>query len=93
MRGLVFVFLCCLLLWLNACRNASVEDEPYAWDHAINFNWRFAKGDHPEAIEPGFDDSSWERVDLPHDWAISGPFDSLRADGKTGKLPWRGEGW
>ncbi|WP_414000328.1 beta-galactosidase GalB [Flavobacterium sp. W1B] len=37
-------------------------------------------------------DASWQKLDLPHDWAISGPF---RSDitGETGKLPWRGIGW
>ncbi|HUG12316.1 MAG TPA: hypothetical protein VMM36_14960, partial [Opitutaceae bacterium] len=25
-------------------------------------------------VQSGFDDSKWERVKLPHDWAIKGPF-------------------
>lgn len=25
-------------------------------------------------VQQGFDDSSWETVNLPHDWAIAGPF-------------------
>ena len=25
-------------------------------------------------VQSDFDDSSWERLDLPHDWAIKGPF-------------------
>lgn len=39
-----------------------------------------------------YDDAEWRLVDVPHDWAIEGPF---RADleGYTGKLPWRGIGW
>ncbi len=37
--------------------------------------WTFQKGSHPKAIEPAFDDSSWEKVTVPHDWAITGPFD------------------
>lgn len=32
--------------------------------------WRFFRGDAAGASEPGFDDSSWRRVDLPHDWSI-----------------------
>lgn len=49
--------------------------------------------EEPEAVQNvSFDDSCWKRLDLPHDWAIEGPF---RADleGFTGKLPWRGIGW
>lgn len=59
---------------------------------AINFGWRFAKGARPKAAEPGFDDSGWQKVDLPHDWAISGPFDP-DGDPDTAMLPWKGEGW
>ena len=61
---------------------------------AVNFNqgWRFAKGSQEGAEQPAFDDSAWQAVQLPHDWAISGPF-SPREDGYAGKLPWRGEGW
>jgi beta-galactosidase/beta-glucuronidase len=58
----------------------------------INFDWRFAKGDHASAKDSSFDDSSWSRVDLPHDWAISEPFDP-NGHADTAKLPWLGEGW
>ena len=36
--------------------------------------WRFTRGDVADAAQPAFDDSRWERVTIPHDWAISGPF-------------------
>lgn len=43
------------------------------------------------AARPGFDDSDWPEVDLPHDWAIDGPFDpDNHID--AGYLP-RGVGW
>ncbi len=38
-------------------------------------NWKFSKGDFPDAINAAFDDNSWETVSVPHDWAIYGPFD------------------
>ncbi|HEY0945165.1 MAG TPA: beta-galactosidase GalB [Opitutaceae bacterium] len=41
---------------------------------------------------PDFDDSSWRALDLPHDWAIEGPF-SQELPGETAKLPWQGVGW
>ena len=34
--------------------------------------WRFALGDQAGAERPAFDDRSWRRVDLPHDWSIEG---------------------
>ncbi len=60
-----------------------------------NFNrdWRFALGEQDEqAAQPTFDDSGWQAVQLPHDWAIAGPFNPS-GDGSSGKLPWRGVGW
>lgn len=65
-------------------------------------NWLFARfglmpdgtiQNEPANIEvSGFDDASWRNLNLPHDWAIEGPF---RVDlaGETGKLPYKGIGW
>ena len=59
---------------------------------SFNGDWKFAKGGQTGAEKPDFDDSAWEPVRLPHDWAISGPFNPSE-NGYAGKLPWRGEGW
>ncbi|MHC4167121.1 MAG: glycoside hydrolase family 2 TIM barrel-domain containing protein [Planctomycetota bacterium] len=60
----------------------------------LNFNreWRFAKGDMSGAARQDFDDSEWDAVRLPHDWAIAGPFNPAE-NGYAGKLPWKGVGW
>jgi beta-galactosidase len=42
--------------------------------------------------QPGFDDSQWRLLNLPHDWGIEGPFDQALPGG-TGKLPWSGVAW
>lgn len=56
------------------------------------------------------DSIHWEKVSIPHDWAISGPFDkkwdlqnvaivqngektATEKSGRSGALPWIGEGW
>ena len=56
------------------------------------------------------DSLHWQTVDIPHDWAISGPFDkkwdlqrvaiaqngekqATEKSGRSGALPWIGEGW
>jgi len=56
--------------------------------------WRFSRVDASEGafVATAFDDSAWERVEVPHDWAIAGPFDVASHDGATGRLPWRGVG-
>ena len=35
---------------------------------------------------PATDDSHWKLLNLPHDWAIEGPF-RTDLEGYTGKLP------
>jgi beta-galactosidase len=47
-------------------------------------------------VQPDFDHSAWERVDLPHDWAIAGPFmEGWEAEvgGGMGRLPSPGVAW
>ncbi len=44
-------------------------------------------------VRPGFDDSGWAKVNLPHDWAIAGPFIVDGPHGGMGRLPSWGIGW
>ena len=65
----------------------------------------FVKGSpaaRPSGTPPGnnlnftqatFDDSSWEALNLPHDWAIKGPFNAPGINGGMGRLPSNGVGW
>jgi len=48
---------------------------------SFNDGWAFSR-----------DKVEWRAVDVPHDWAIDGPFDP-EGDPNTGKLPWNGVGW
>jgi beta-galactosidase len=49
-------------------------------------------GDGVAYVQPGFDDSSWQQINLPHDWAIEGPF-THSGGGGMGRLPSAGIGW
>lgn len=60
------------------------------------------KYDHPSEAGPGanvqyvqsdFDDAAWDKVTLPHDWAITGTFDAPGIGGDQGRLPYNGVGW
>lgn len=47
-------------------------------------------------VQSSFDDSGWEQVDLPHDWAIKGPFMKgwdAEVGGGMGRLPSPGVAW
>lgn len=41
----------------------------------LDNHWKFQKGNPEHAFEMDFNDSAWETVSVPHDWAIYGPFD------------------
>lgn len=58
-----------LLLWsfLTAAGQRS--------EQLLDKGWKFTHDDHSEAMMRDYDDSQWEAVRIPHDWAISGPFD------------------
>jgi beta-galactosidase len=49
-------------------------------------------GDGVAYVQPDFDDSGWQRINLPHDWAIEGPFTHFGGGG-MGRLPSAGVGW
>ena len=36
--------------------------------------WKFTREDNPQSIQASYDDSRWQSVVVPHDWAIYGPF-------------------
>nr|WKN35435.1 beta-galactosidase GalB [Tunicatimonas sp. TK19036] len=47
-------------------------------------------------VQTDFDDSAWEQVELPHDWAIKGPFQEgweAKVGGGMGRLPSHGVAW
>ena len=60
----------------------------------MNFNseWKFFKADPGNAHLADLDDSHWRSLDLPHDWAIEGPF-TKNVSHRAGYLPFPGVGW
>lgn len=54
----------------------------------LDADWAFCQGELPGAERPGFDRSGWRRLDVPHDWSISGKFDQAApTTGAGGWLP------
>ncbi|MDE6136791.1 MAG: DUF4982 domain-containing protein [Muribaculaceae bacterium] len=74
---------------------AAVVSAFAADSRAVSFNadWRFHLGDVAGAQEPGFDDSSWRILSLPHDWAIEGDFSIDNPSGTGGGALPGGIGW
>jgi beta-galactosidase len=55
--------------------------------------WRFLKSDASGAENPSFDEASWRKLDVPHDWSIEGPFDEKNPPGGAGGFLPAGIGW
>ena len=55
--------------------------------------WLFLLGDEPEMAQPGYDDSRWRQLSLPHDWAIEGDFSATNPSGAGGGALPGGVGW
>src|ERR1700754_4902997 len=66
----LLAFVCVLMAFTTGSRMASAEPAPIAHvtlghsTASLNGPWQFHVGDDPRWSSPGFDDSSWETVDL-----------------------------
>ncbi|WP_299555894.1 glycoside hydrolase family 2 TIM barrel-domain containing protein [Seonamhaeicola sp.] len=63
-----------------------------AQNQNFNESWKFYNDKAEGAEKVSFDDSKWRNLDLPHDWAIEGPFD-VKYNARAGGLPFHGTGW
>lgn len=61
----------------------------------VNFDadWLFTLGDDSTMAAPSYNDSSWRRLALPHDWAIEGDFSVSNPSGASGGALPGGVGW
>ena len=50
--------------------DAAAAPEASSRDRNFDADWRFHRGDIPEAETPGFNDADWRVLDVPHDWSI-----------------------
>lgn len=62
---LLATFLCSLTLLAN-----------HRHTQTFKTGWKFTRTDNAAASQIDFDDSEWQSVNVPHDWAIYGPFDA-----------------
>jgi len=99
------IFTACLTIGLILCQSNTLraQDSPRTRE-SFNDGWKFtryfnasyeksAASKEPEDLQmPSVSDNEWLTVDLPHDWAIEGPFNDT-LENNTGLLPWKGIGW
>ena len=116
----VSIMIACTCLGMQAKVQDAAMTEQWSWwddqneqpsrEVLLLSGWRFHKGAASGAEASAYDDSRWQEVTIPHDWAISGPFDkdidkqvvaieqngekdATEKTGRSGALPWIGEGW
>lgn len=63
------------ILFLSGLLSVSVS----AREQILLEKWKFHFGEQADAVKKDYDDSLWEGVTVPHDWAIDKPFD-MRID-------------
>ncbi len=100
------------LLWLGMTIT-TITAVAQRTETVLRDGWKFSRGEGLDAVAPsqvGFNDKKWQTVQVPHDWAISGPFDkdidkqivaieqngekeATEKTGRSGSLPWIGQGW
>jgi beta-galactosidase len=94
-----------LMTLITICiSDALLAQESPRLRESFNQGWKFVKyfnasseavatDREPENLQlPAVNDNNWRSLDLPHDWAIEGPF-SDTLENNTGLLPWKGIGW
>ena len=62
-------------LFLSLCLLVSMNIYAQRHEQLLEHGWKFIRQDVAEAFAVDFDDSRWQSVTVPHDWAIYGPFD------------------
>ena len=97
----------CLMVSVFFCQASSGNRKKSAEiSRTVSFDdgWRFLKGNPPDTEKPGFDDSGWRTLDIPHDWSIEdlpgqngvdiiGPFDRSAIDKGSSGYMVGGIGW
>ena len=72
---------------------ASVTAVAQSRSTLFDFGWKFCEQDAKGAEAPSYDDSRWQRVDLPHDWDISHAPCAEAPTGNDGGYYPGGVGW
>ncbi len=87
--GRAMFFVCASMITLASCQQVTSPRQVIDF----NFGWKFHLGEDSLAYQPDYDDGTWRRLRLPHDWSIEGTFsDQHHTRPAGGALP-AGKGW
>jgi len=86
-KQIVLIFILFISSSLSYSQNSMERKQLFDYD------WKFFLGDISEAKANDFNDDSWRKLDLPHDWSIEGKVNSKNpTKGAGGYFP-AGIGW
>lgn len=60
------------LLLISCITEITAQNNTIQRKQLFNSDWKFTLGDASENSKTNFDDSSWRKLSLPHDWSIEG---------------------
>ena len=86
-KQLVFLIIGCIS-FLSGHAQTDMERK-----QLFDYDWKFFLGDAPEAKANDFNDQSWRKLDLPHDWSIEGKILPKNSTGPNGAYLPAGIGW
>ena len=78
---------------LSSIASRAAEAQSPRQQLTADFGWKFLLGDPASAEASSFDDSSWQTVNLPHDWSIAGTPDKKNPTAWGGGFFPAGVGW
>lgn len=81
------------LLTLNCVSAQKKMKADFERKQLFDFDWKFSLGESSTANAVNFDDSSWRKLDLPHDWSIEGKSEKNNPSGGDGGFFPAGTGW
>ncbi len=82
-----------LRFWFLISLTAALAETSPRVRENFDDSWIFHRGEATGAEQITFDASAWRALDLPHDFAVEGPFDPKNASGAPGGFLPGGIGW
>lgn len=81
------------LFFANAVFCYAQKPNGFERKQLFDYNWKFFSGDAADAKANDFNDESWRKLDLPHDWSIEGKIHPKNPTGGAGGYFPAGIGW
>ncbi|MFC2123659.1 glycoside hydrolase family 2 TIM barrel-domain containing protein [Bacteroidota bacterium] len=69
-KTVILILFITIITFSSGCKEKPIPETIVSNTQSFNLDWKFVKDSLTGAEDPGFDDSQWRSLDLPHDWSI-----------------------